>query len=53
MQALKRDDPNLKTLLAIGGWTHASNGFSPMVATKQNRAAFIRNSMKFIKDHGM
>ena len=52
MQALKLDDPNLKTLLAIGGWTHGSSSFTEMVATSQNRAQFVGNSMAYIQRYG-
>ena len=49
---LKRRDPNLKTLLAIGGWNHASTGFKDMVASKGNRKYFIEQSKDFLIKHG-
>ena len=52
MQALKRNDPNLKTLLAIGGWNQASNGFKEMIETRQTRQYFIQNSIKYLTKHG-
>ena len=52
MQALKKNDPNLKTLLAVGGWNHGSNGFKEMVATSTNRAQFVRNSLAFVQRYG-
>ena len=52
MQALKKNNPNLKTLLAVGGWSHGSNGFKEMVATSTNRAQFVRNSMAFVQRYG-
>jgi len=52
MQALKRRDPNLKTLLAIGGWNQASNGFKEMIETKQTRQYFIQNSIEYLSQRG-
>ncbi|XP_066913487.1 chitinase-3-like protein 1 [Clytia hemisphaerica] len=52
LKKLKEHDPNLKTLLAIGGWNHASEGFKQMVETKKSRAYFIEKSKEFIIDHG-
>ena len=52
MQNLKLEDPSLKTLLAIGGWTHGSNGFKQMVSTKNNRQKFVANSLAYIKQYG-
>jgi len=49
---LKKRDPNLKTLLAIGGWNHASEGFKQMVATRESRAYFIKQSKEFLIEHG-
>ena len=39
--ALKNTNPDLKTLLAVGGWNFGSEGFSQMVASQANRAVFI------------
>jgi len=50
--ALKKRDSNLKTLLAIGGWNHASEGFKQMVASRQSRAYFIKQSKEFLIEHG-
>jgi len=52
MRSLKRRDPNLKTLLAIGGWNQASDGFKEMVKTKQSRQYFIQNSIQYLKEYG-
>ena len=52
MQALKRRDSGLKTLLAIGGWTHGSNGFKEMVSSKASRAQFVTNSLRYVKQYG-
>jgi len=52
MRSLKRRDPNLKILLAIGGWNQASNGFKEMIETKQTRQYFIQNSIEYLSQRG-
>merc|ERR1719197_807154 len=49
---LKNKNPELKTLLAIGGWNHGSTGFTDMVQTDSGINSFVRNSMKYIRDNG-
>ena len=45
--ALKQKNPALKTLLAVGGWTHEEKDspFSKMVATAANRKAYIDSTI--------
>ena len=52
IMSLKTENPNLKVTLAVGGWTHGSAPFTAMVATQANRAEFIENSIKFLRDNG-
>lgn len=48
---LKQQNPQLKVLLSIGGWT--SGRFSEMAATKENREAFARDCRRIVDDFGL
>ncbi|KAG7139201.1 Chitotriosidase-1 like protein [Verticillium longisporum] len=53
---LKKGNPSLKMIIAIGGWTHNDPGplqkvFSDMVSTKKNRSTFIENLMAFLRQY--
>ncbi|XP_012938466.1 chitotriosidase-1, partial [Aplysia californica] len=50
MMKLKVENPNLKILLAVGGWTMSSPPFARMVATPQTRQTFISTSITFLRD---
>ena len=46
---LKQKNPELKTLLAIGGWNHESGAVSPfsrMVSTAANRNVFVNSVIR-------
>ncbi|XP_053103066.1 chitotriosidase-1-like isoform X2 [Hemicordylus capensis] len=49
---LKRKNPGLKTLLAIGGWNFGSAKFSAMVATPASRRTFISSVVSFLQKYG-
>jgi chitinase len=49
--ALKKENPDLKTLISIGGWTW-SGRFSDAALTKASRSAFADSCVKFIKKYG-
>uniref|UniRef100_A0A4W4GMI7 Acidic mammalian chitinase n=1 Tax=Electrophorus electricus TaxID=8005 RepID=A0A4W4GMI7_ELEEL len=50
-QALKNQNNNLKTLLAIGGWNFGTAKFSAMVSTSGNRQNFISSVIKFLRQY--
>ncbi|KAL2091137.1 hypothetical protein ACEWY4_013400 [Coilia grayii] len=51
-QALKNQNGNLKTLLAIGGWNMGVAKFSAMVSTAANRQTFITSAVSFLRRYG-
>ncbi|XP_068609802.1 acidic mammalian chitinase-like [Brachionichthys hirsutus] len=46
---LKQRNPNLKTLLAVGGWRFGTQKFTSMVSTQANRNAFVQSSIKLLR----
>ncbi|KAH9505781.1 hypothetical protein Btru_055795 [Bulinus truncatus] len=49
---LKEKNPRLKTLLAVGGWTHGSQPFTEMVTSKSSRQKFIQHAIDYLRIHG-
>jgi chitinase len=47
---LKKDHPNLKVMIACGGWG-GSGGFSDMAKTAETRKKFVESVGKFIKEY--
>ncbi|KAK7501350.1 hypothetical protein BaRGS_00007475 [Batillaria attramentaria] len=52
VNALKLQNPQLKTLLSVGGWNMGSGPFSRMVATAASRQEFADHSVTFLKERG-
>ena len=48
---LKQQNPNLKVLLAVGGWNAGSGVFSDMAQTEDSRSSFIQSSVDFLKKY--
>ena len=48
---LKTYNKALKTLIAIGGWNEGSGRFSRLVADADARKSFIKNSIRFLRQH--
>ncbi|KAG7229515.1 hypothetical protein INR49_031939, partial [Caranx melampygus] len=51
LSSLKNVNPDLKTLLSVGGTVNGISPFIAMVAKPENRAAFIRSAIKFLRTH--
>ncbi|CAL1532903.1 unnamed protein product [Lymnaea stagnalis] len=51
-QALKKVNPELKVLLAVGGWQIGSKPFIPMIKDEQVRTEWIENVVKYLRKHG-
>lgn len=50
--SLKRINPDLKTLLSIGGWNEGSRKYSQMASTATSRSTFITSCVKFLLKYG-
>ncbi|EJD6096566.1 glycoside hydrolase family 18 protein [Citrobacter freundii] len=48
---LRKQNPNLKVLLSVGGW--GARGFSGAAATKDTRAVFIQSAQEIIAKYGL
>nr|ACR23314.1 chitinase 4 precursor [Penaeus vannamei] len=48
---LKKIIPNLKTILAVGGWNEGSEDYSNMVMDPEERKAFIESSVELVRRH--
>ena len=51
MVALKKQNPNLKVLLSIGGW--GAGNFSEMAADGKHRKTFARNCLNAVTKYGL
>lgn len=51
LQDLKKVNPNLKTLISVGGWNW-SGKFSDVALTVASREKFAKSCVEFIKEHG-
>ncbi|XP_062545135.1 acidic mammalian chitinase-like [Armigeres subalbatus] len=50
--ALKSINPNVKLLLAIGGWNEGSSAYSAMASLSTTRKAFIDSAVTLLKTYG-
>ena len=51
--AMKGTNPNVKLLVALGGWNDSrSNKYSILLADPAKRAAFVTNAVEFIQKYG-
>ncbi|CAF4358609.1 unnamed protein product, partial [Adineta steineri] len=51
INALKKRNPKLKTLLGVGGWNMKSYAFSVMVHSTERRRKFIFDTINFLHKH--
>ncbi|KAL8594956.1 hypothetical protein ACOMHN_038753 [Nucella lapillus] len=51
--ALKKKNPTLRVLLAIGGWVVGSKPFLPVISTPASINSFCRSVVTFLRQHGM
>ncbi|XP_013409193.1 acidic mammalian chitinase-like [Lingula anatina] len=51
LEALKRQNPRLKTLLAIGGWNAGVLPFTQIVRSPQSRRAFITQAIQYLRNN--
>ncbi|CAG0912515.1 unnamed protein product [Notodromas monacha] len=48
---LKKYNPKLKALIAIGGWNEGSQKYSSMAGSPQTRSMFVDSVLKFLEHH--
>ncbi|XP_019864946.2 acidic mammalian chitinase [Aethina tumida] len=51
--ALKKSNPKLKVLLAIGGWNEGSVKFSTVASSSALRAAFVQSALSITSTYGL
>ncbi len=49
--ALKKDAPQLRVMLSVGGW--GAGGFSEMAASADRRKAFARNCLRAVEEYNL
>ncbi|MEE6508382.1 hypothetical protein FKM82_020867 [Ascaphus truei] len=52
INALKQQNPQLLTLLAIGGWTFGTQKFTAMASSPTNRKIFIDDVIEYLRRYG-
>ncbi|XP_006888039.1 PREDICTED: chitinase-3-like protein 1 [Elephantulus edwardii] len=52
LNSLKKSNPNLKTLLSVGGWNFGSQRFSQIASNTQSRRTFIKSVPSYLRTHG-
>ncbi|CAG0902229.1 unnamed protein product [Darwinula stevensoni] len=50
--ALKKKNPELKTILAVGGWNEGSVKYSQMAADTAKRTTFVASCLELLKKYG-
>ncbi|XP_053560677.1 acidic mammalian chitinase [Bombina bombina] len=52
INALKLQNPQLLTLLAIGGWSFGTQKFTAMASSAENRKIFIDSVIEYLRNYG-
>ena len=48
---LKKQNPKLKVMLAIGGWNEGGKKYSAMAKSQSSRAKFVESVVAFLEKH--
>ena len=48
---LKKMNPSLKVLIAVGGWAEGGKKYSAMASTMQTRSRFVESVVDFLREH--
>uniref|UniRef100_A0A8C5FZV8 chitinase n=1 Tax=Gouania willdenowi TaxID=441366 RepID=A0A8C5FZV8_GOUWI len=51
LQTLKKVNPELQTLLSVGGTVYGVSPFIAMVSTPESRSAFIKSAIRYLRTH--
>lgn len=51
LPALRKQNPDLKVLLSVGGW--GARGFSGAAASKETRKVFIQSAQEIVEKYGL
>ncbi|KAJ8680393.1 hypothetical protein QAD02_016180 [Eretmocerus hayati] len=49
--ALRNNIPNVKTMIAMGGWNEGSPKYSEVVSSPSKRKNFVKSVLEFLKEH--
>lgn len=52
MEALKEINPNLKTIISVGGWNAGNAILSPIAASAELRANLIASCLEYFETYG-
>uniref|UniRef100_A0A7E4UQ98 Chitin-binding type-2 domain-containing protein n=1 Tax=Panagrellus redivivus TaxID=6233 RepID=A0A7E4UQ98_PANRE len=52
VNALKKKQPGLKTVLSFGGYSAGTGQFTTMASSAANRATFIKSALMFVQKYG-
>lgn len=47
---LKKKNPSLKILLAVGGWSFGTQRFKDMASNRYNRQLFVFSALEFLRE---